>query len=116
MDGMSKMLCLLTALSFPVIFLANFRQSFRMPGAFYGWMLLSQAGLMGVFLAIYSYVYIFMARNGIGLAALLFIGWLVIGIPVYVRNVLKKQTVRISRFLLSSTLVLVAAFLFGWLG
>ncbi|MCA6484021.1 MAG: NADH-quinone oxidoreductase subunit M, partial [Chitinophagaceae bacterium] len=51
MDGMSKMLCLLTALSFPVIFLASFRQSFRMPGAFYGWMLLSQAGLMGVFLA-----------------------------------------------------------------
>ena len=51
MDGMSKMLCLLTALSFPVIFLASFRQRFRMPGAFYGWMLLSQAGLMGVFLA-----------------------------------------------------------------
>jgi hypothetical protein len=72
--------------------------------------------LIGVFLAIYSYVYIFMARNGIGLAALLFIGWLVIGIPVYVRNALKKQTVRISRFLLSSTLVLAAAFLFGWLG
>jgi NADH-quinone oxidoreductase subunit M len=51
MDGMSKMLCLLTALSFPVIFLAVYRQSFRSPGAFYGWMLLSQAGLMGVFLA-----------------------------------------------------------------
>lgn len=70
----------------------------------------------GVFLAIYSYTYIFMARNGIGLAALLFIGWLVIRIPFYVRNALKKQIAQIPVFHLSSTLVLVVAFLFGWLG
>jgi NADH-quinone oxidoreductase subunit M len=51
MDGMSQMLCLLTALSFPVIFIAVYYQTFQSSGAFYGWMLLSQAGLMGVFLA-----------------------------------------------------------------
>jgi NADH-quinone oxidoreductase subunit M len=51
MDGMSKMLCLLTGISFPVIFLAIFRQETKSPAAFYGWMLLSQAGLLGVFLA-----------------------------------------------------------------
>jgi hypothetical protein len=79
-------------------------------------LLTSTYWFIGVFLAIYSYVYIFMARNGVGLAALLFIGWLVIGIPVYVRNALKKQRAQIPVFLLSSTLVLVATFLFGWLG
>lgn len=51
MDGMSQMLCMLTALSFPVIFIAVYHQTFQSSGAFYGWMLLSQAGLMGVFLA-----------------------------------------------------------------
>jgi hypothetical protein len=71
---------------------------------------------VGVFLAIYSYVYIFMARNGIGLAALLLITWLIIGIAVYIRIVIVKQTVRIPKLLLVSTLVLVANFLFGWLG
>jgi hypothetical protein len=68
----------------------------------------------GVFLAIYSYVYIFMARNGIGLAALLFIAWLIIGIAVFIRNKLKKQTVQIPKFLFISTLA--AIFLFGWFG
>ncbi len=68
----------------------------------------------GVFLAIYSYVYIFMARNGIGLAALLFIAWLIIGIIFFIRNKLKKQTVQIPKFLFISTLV--AIFLFGWFG
>jgi hypothetical protein len=68
----------------------------------------------GVFLAIYSYVYIFMARNGIGLAALLFIAWLSIGIAVFIRNKLKNQTVRIPK--LFFLLALAAIFIFGWLG
>jgi hypothetical protein len=71
---------------------------------------------IGVFLAIYSYVYIFVARNGIGLAAMLFIIFLVIVIVVYIRNTIRKKTVQISKLLLVSTLVLVATFLFGWLG
>jgi hypothetical protein len=70
----------------------------------------------GVFLAIYSHVYIFMARNGVGLAALIFMGWVVIGVAVYVRNRINNQTVQISKFLIASTLALVATCLFGWLG
>jgi NADH-quinone oxidoreductase subunit M len=51
MDGMSKMLCLLTAVSFPLVFVATYKNSYSKPGGFYGLMLLMQAGLMGVFLA-----------------------------------------------------------------
>ena len=50
-DGMAKMLCLLTAISFPVVFAATYNNSYQKPSAFYGLMLLTQAGLMGVFLA-----------------------------------------------------------------
>jgi hypothetical protein len=55
-----------------------------------------------------------MARNGIGLAALLFIAWLSIGIAVFIRNKLKNQTVQIPKLL--SLLALAAIFIFGWLG
>lgn len=51
MDGMSKMLVLLTAVSFPLIFLATYKNTYKNAGSFYGLMLLTQAGLMGVFLA-----------------------------------------------------------------
>jgi NADH-quinone oxidoreductase subunit M len=51
MDGMGKMLCLLTAVSFPVIFTAVYKNDYKNPGAFYGLMLLAQAGLFGVFVA-----------------------------------------------------------------
>lgn len=51
MDGMSKLLCLLTAVSYPLIFWATQHNTYRNTGSFYGLMLLTQAGLMGVFLA-----------------------------------------------------------------
>jgi NADH-quinone oxidoreductase subunit M len=51
LDGMSKMLELLTAVSFPIIFAATYKNTYRSSNAFYGFMLLSQAGLMGVFAA-----------------------------------------------------------------
>lgn len=51
MDGMSKMLVLLTAVSFPLIFLATYKNSYKNAGSFYALMLLTQAGLMGVFVA-----------------------------------------------------------------
>jgi NADH-quinone oxidoreductase subunit M len=51
MDGMSKMLVLLTALSFPLVFLSTYKNSYKNAGSFYALMLLTQAGLMGVFLA-----------------------------------------------------------------
>ena len=50
-DGMAKMLTLLTAVSFPVIFTAIYNNTYKQAASFYGLMLLSQAGLMGVFLA-----------------------------------------------------------------
>ena len=51
LDGMGKMITLLTALSFPVIFAATYKNTYSKPASFYALMLLSQAGLMGVFCA-----------------------------------------------------------------
>ncbi|MEP7141287.1 MAG: NADH-quinone oxidoreductase subunit M [Ferruginibacter sp.] len=51
LDGMGRLLTFLTAFSFPVIFIATYRNSYKNSKAFYGLMLLSQAGLMGVFLS-----------------------------------------------------------------
>jgi NADH-quinone oxidoreductase subunit M len=51
LDGMGKMLTFLTAFSFPIIFVATHKNVYKNPGAFYGFMLLSQAGLLGVFSA-----------------------------------------------------------------
>ncbi len=50
-DGMSAMLCLLTGIVMPVIFISNWNKEVEKPGAFYGLMLLAQAGITGVFLA-----------------------------------------------------------------
>ncbi len=51
LDGMGKMLTLLTAISFPVIFAATYKNNYKSSHSFYGFMLLTQAGLMGVFCA-----------------------------------------------------------------
>ncbi len=51
LDGTGRMLTLLTAISFPIIFVATSANKYKNPHSFYGLMLLSQAGLMGVFLA-----------------------------------------------------------------
>lgn len=51
LDGISWMLCLLTAISFPLIFISTSDASRSRQNTFYGLMLMSQAGLMGVFLA-----------------------------------------------------------------
>ena len=50
-DSMSTMLALLTAIVIPVVIITNWNKETENPAAFYGLMLLSQAGLMGVFLA-----------------------------------------------------------------
>lgn len=50
-DGMGAMLCLLTAIVMLVVFIANWNKEVEKPGAFYGFMLLAQAGITGVFLA-----------------------------------------------------------------
>jgi NADH-quinone oxidoreductase subunit M len=59
LDGMGQILCLLTAVSFPVIFIATWRNEYRKGWNFYALMLLSQAGLMGVFLAMDALLFYF---------------------------------------------------------
>lgn len=51
LDGMSHLLTALTAVSFPVIFIATSKTSYKNANVFYGLMLLTQSGLMGVFTA-----------------------------------------------------------------
>jgi NADH-quinone oxidoreductase subunit M len=51
LDGLGQILTFLTAFSFPVIFIATYRTEYKNAHNFYALMLLSQAGLMGVFLA-----------------------------------------------------------------
>src|SRR3954447_16096536 len=51
LDGMGKMLCLLNAIAFLIVFASVYKNSYKKPGSFYALMLLMQAGLMGVFLA-----------------------------------------------------------------
>lgn len=59
LDGMSRLLVMLTAVSFPLIFGATYGSSYRNPNAFYGLMLLTQTGLMGVFMAMDAMVFYF---------------------------------------------------------
>jgi len=51
LDGMSQLLCLLTAVAYPIILLATWNTAYRKPNNFFGLMLLTQAGLLGVFTA-----------------------------------------------------------------
>jgi len=51
LDGMSQILCLLTAVAYPIILIATWKSNYRKPNNFFGLMLLTQAGLIGVFTA-----------------------------------------------------------------
>jgi NADH-quinone oxidoreductase subunit M len=51
LDGLSQLLCLLTAIAYPVILIATWKSSYKKANNFFGLMLLTQAGLMGVFTA-----------------------------------------------------------------
>src|SRR4051794_17476112 len=59
LDGMGKILTLLTAVSFPIIFASTYNNRYKSPNAFYGFMLLTQAGLMGVFCAADLFLFYF---------------------------------------------------------
>src|SRR4051794_1331596 len=50
LDGLSKILALLTAISLPVIITATYKNTYSSAGKFYGLMFLCQAGMLGVFL------------------------------------------------------------------
>lgn len=51
LDGMSQMLCLLTAVAYPLILIATWKTEYRKANNFFALMLLTQAGLIGVFTA-----------------------------------------------------------------
>lgn len=51
LDGMAKILCLLNALAYPIVFASVYSNSYKKSNSFYALMLLMQAGMMGVFLA-----------------------------------------------------------------
>ncbi|MBV9963684.1 MAG: NADH-quinone oxidoreductase subunit M [Parafilimonas sp.] len=51
LDGLSKILSLLTAISLPVIIIATYKNTYVNAGKFYGLMFLCQAGMLGVFLS-----------------------------------------------------------------
>src|SRR6186997_759097 len=59
LDGMGQLLCLLTAISFPLIFIATWNNTYKKAKNFFGLMLLAQAGLMGVFLAMDALLFYF---------------------------------------------------------
>src|ERR1700739_2971050 len=48
LDATGRILTLLTAVSFPVIFLATYKASYKKANVFFGLMMLSECGLMGV--------------------------------------------------------------------
>jgi NADH-quinone oxidoreductase subunit M len=51
LDGMGRLLTFLTAISFPIILVASYSNTYKNASVFYGLLLLAQAGLMGVFLS-----------------------------------------------------------------
>ena len=59
LDGMGQLLCLLTAISFPLIFISTWHRVYKNAHNFFALMLLSQAGLMGVFLAMDALLFYF---------------------------------------------------------
>jgi NADH-quinone oxidoreductase subunit M len=59
LDGLGQVLCLLTAIAFPIIFIATWRTEYKNGKNFYALMLLSQAGLIGVFLAMDALLFYF---------------------------------------------------------
>src|SRR5689334_6810426 len=51
LDGMGQVLCLLTAVSYPIVFLSIWRNEYKKANNYFALMLLMQTGLMGVFLS-----------------------------------------------------------------
>lgn len=59
LDSTGRLLTFLTAIAFPVIFIATQKNNYKNPGAFYGLMLLAQSGLMGVFVSMDALLFYF---------------------------------------------------------
>ncbi|HMG66302.1 MAG TPA: NADH-quinone oxidoreductase subunit M [Chitinophagaceae bacterium] len=59
LDGMGQILCLLTSVSFPLVFISTWESEYKKPANFFGLMLLMQVGLMGVFLSMDALLFYF---------------------------------------------------------
>jgi NADH-quinone oxidoreductase subunit M len=59
LDGMGQLLCLLTAIAYPLVFIGTWNSTYKKAGHFFGLMLLTQAGLMGVFVAMDALLFYF---------------------------------------------------------
>src|SRR5438093_2767733 len=59
LDGLSQILCLLTAVSYPIIFIATWKTEYKKAYNFFALMLLTQAGLIGVFVAMDALLFYF---------------------------------------------------------
>jgi len=59
LDGTGRILTLLSAIAFPLVFISTAGKEIKNPKSFYGLMLLTQAGLMGVFMALDALTFYF---------------------------------------------------------
>jgi NADH-quinone oxidoreductase subunit M len=59
LDGMGQLLSLLTAITFPLIYISTWQREYKNAHNFFALMQLSQAGLMGVFLAMDALLFYF---------------------------------------------------------
>ena len=59
LDGMGQLLCLLNAVAYPLVILSTWNSSYKKPNNFFALMLLAQAGMMGVFLAMDALLFYF---------------------------------------------------------
>lgn len=59
LDGMGQMLCLLTGIAYPLIFIGTWHSQYKKANNFFALMLLAQAGLMGVFVAMDALLFYF---------------------------------------------------------
>ena len=59
LDGAGRILTLLTAVAFPIIFISTYKNNYKNAGTFFGLMMLAECGLMGVFVAKDALVFYF---------------------------------------------------------
>ena len=59
LDGMGQLLCLLNAVAYPLVILSTWNSSYKKSNNFFALMLLAQAGMMGVFLAMDALLFYF---------------------------------------------------------
>lgn len=59
LDATGRMLCLLTCLGFPLIFIGTWNNVYKNASSYFGLMLLSMAGLIGVFVALDALLFYF---------------------------------------------------------